>query len=293
MWTNEEYAQMVQALREALGRPDPVAFDRFRAAFPGALYVSRDDELELRTYGTIAGLTAVARVRMLSPGGDVVPNTWRQASSSDGTAATLRVQVGEGFLLALTVENEGAAPMRGQHYAAVRVFHGGPITPERVQVLVEGFITTETLLAWPAPTSAAGPDPRRALVVTAVAAPAAGAEIVATIPTARRARFQSLYFDLVTAVAAANRQVGLIVDDGADILWRELAADVQTASLTRHYVAAPIGFEHALRVDLAQLSIPVELWLRGGWRIRTTTAAIQAADQYSAIRLVTEEQLDV
>lgn len=293
MWTNEEYAQMVQALREAMGRPDPVAFDRFRAAFPGALYVSRDDELELRTYGSVAGMTAVVRVRMLSPGGDVVPNTWRLASSSDGTARTLRVQTGEGFLLALTVENEGGAPMRGQHYAAVRVFHGGPITPERVQVLVEGFVTTETLLAWPAPTSAAGSDLRRALVATLPANAPVGTEISITIGAARRARVQSLAFSLVTSAAVANRQVALIIDDGANTLWREIAADVQAASLTRNYVAAPIGFEHALRVDLAHLSIPVDFWLRGGWRIQTLTTALQAGDQFVAIRLVTEEHLDV
>lgn len=293
MWTAEEYAQMAQALREAMGRPDPVAFDRFRAAFPGALYVSRDDELELRTYGSVAGMTAVARVRMLSPGGDVVPNTWRLATSANGTAGTLRVQVGEGFLLALTVENEGGAPMRGQHYAAVRVFHGGPITPERVQVLVEGYITTETLLAWPAPTSAAGPDPRRALVVTAVANPAAGAEISITIPTARRARLQLLYFDLVTSVTVANRSLELIIDDGVDILWREVAFDGQPASTTRHYMVAPIGFEHAVRANDAVITVPAEFWMRGGWRIRTITALLQAADQFSAIRLVTEEHLDV
>src|SRR3990170_4429385 len=66
--------------------------------------------------------------------------------------------------------------------------------------------------------------------------PAAGAEVIITVPTAKRWRLVAIRFRLVTSATAASRQVTLIIDDGTNVIWRKLVAATQTAGLTRNYL---------------------------------------------------------
>src|SRR4051794_36291420 len=65
--------------------------------------------------------------------------------------------------------------------------------------------------------------------------PAAGAEILVTVPAGKWWLLRALRFTLVTSATVANRRPALTIDDGATEWWRWRAGVDQAASLTRLY----------------------------------------------------------
>ena len=124
--------------------------------------------------------------------------------------------------------------------------------------------------------------------VISVANPAAGAEISVTVPTGQYWRIVAIHFKLVAAVAAANRLVRLVFDDGATALFKVPNDVVHVASQTTEYsFGVASTFEAAQGATVSARIYPIpEIILPGGCRILTATAAIQAADQYSDIRIL-------
>jgi hypothetical protein len=128
------------------------------------------------------------------------------------------------------------------------------------------------------------------LKAKAVASPAAGAEFTITAPGEGLWRIISLAFTVTTDATVSNRSVGLFVDDGTSVVWRSVAAAVQTATLAWDYCA----FAGAGNSDNTGSSnyFPLPdggLLLPAGWRLRSSTNNLQAADAYSAIAAFVEE----
>ena len=122
--------------------------------------------------------------------------------------------------------------------------------------------------------------------------PAAGAEISETVPANTRWRLLSFRTQIVTAVAVASREPRLILDDGVNEFYRVDNGANIAASLTTVLVWAPsVPISAGIATD--QIApIPGDTWLGAGYRIRTLTAAIQAADQYSAPQYEVLEWID-
>lgn len=117
------------------------------------------------------------------------------------------------------------------------------------------------------------------------AAPAAGADWTYTVPAGQSFTVETLAFSLTTSAAVANRQVQVIIDDGVNELWRWVAPAVQAATATVEYVGALSTVESgAVRAGVQSFELP-NIVLLPGYRIRSITTAIQAADQYTAQRL--------
>jgi hypothetical protein len=123
--------------------------------------------------------------------------------------------------------------------------------------------------------------------------PAAGAEVSETVPVGAKWRLISFSVTLVTAVAAANRSPALIIDDGTNILYYSTLHAVQTASLTRIYQYAQGSYwvSAADANGVYQDGLP-GLYLMPGWRIRTLTTNIQAADNWGAPQYSIEEYVE-
>lgn len=116
-------------------------------------------------------------------------------------------------------------------------------------------------------------------------APAAGAEFVYTVPAGQSLSVESLQFSLTTSATVANRTVQVIIDDGANELWRWVSPTNQAASTTVEYVGAQSSVEYgAIRNNVQAFELP-NIILGAGYRVRTITVNIQAADQYTAQRL--------
>ncbi len=130
-----------------------------------------------------------------------------------------------------------------------------------------------------APFSGESPFRRSRRVVKGVT-PAAGADWSVIVPGGRAWRVVSIAASLVTSAAAANRAPGLVVSDGSTQFVNAGPSGVQAASLTYAYgwyhSAAGIGFS-----TWRTQPIP-ELFLPAGFVIASSTALMDAGDQWSA-----------
>ena len=121
--------------------------------------------------------------------------------------------------------------------------------------------------------------------------PAAGAELTITVPQTAEWRILGLRFVLVTDATAVNRQVDLVIDDGANIVLQIEAPALHGASGTRGYNYAPGFPARALLTAEFILPLPVGARLGCRWRIRTVTVNLQAADNFGSAFLWVEEWL--
>lgn len=137
--------------------------------------------------------------------------------------------------------------------------------------------------------------------------PAAGAEVLETVPANALWRLLSFSVVLVTDANVADRDPNFIADDGttANRRWMRKALR-QTASLTRTHLWTPGTDVNVLSGDTAGTAEvdtdsilrracipehPDDRTLPEGYRLRTTTDSIQATDNYAAPIFQVEEWL--
>lgn len=121
--------------------------------------------------------------------------------------------------------------------------------------------------------------------------PAAGADVSVSAPVGKSWDLLAARITLVTAAAVANRQVAFSLDDGTTTFWKWTAGVTQAASLTRVY-----QFLRSLNSEVDRSAVNNEVYepldddllLLQGWRLRTGTIGIQAADQLSVVLHVVE-----
>lgn len=124
----------------------------------------------------------------------------------------------------------------------------------------------------------------------AVPQPAAGAEWTMAAPGHATWRIVGLRYTLVTDANVANRVSTLIVDDQTDSLLQIPAGAVQAAGATQIYAGYAGSPSASLATAPWLLPCPSDgLVLLPGFRLRSSTVAIQVGDQYGAIRLYVEE----
>lgn len=124
---------------------------------------------------------------------------------------------------------------------------------------------------------------RRSRQIIVGAAPAAGADWSVTVPAGELWELRSVFAQLVTSAAVATRGARLVVNDGTAAFLTLPAPATQAASLTGTYTWAPHGPQLALAQ--ANIGFVPELSLMPGWSIASSTAAIDAGDQWTAPRL--------
>lgn len=120
-------------------------------------------------------------------------------------------------------------------------------------------------------------------IVTATGTnPAAGVEISETVPANQVWQLLAIRYTLVTDATVATRAPTILFDDGTNTIYRIAAASTQTASQTIAYNwAMSVGYEKAASSSNVSGSLP-PLLLPAGYRIRTSTGAIVAGDDYGA-----------
>lgn len=124
---------------------------------------------------------------------------------------------------------------------------------------------------------------RRSRIVQGVSNPAAGADWSQSVPGSHLWTVRAVTATLATSAVVANRQARLILGDGTNTFATLTAPAVQAASLTHVYTWA-IGVT-PVALGLQQLSAMAILDLPVGWTIGVSTLALDAGDQWSAIRL--------
>ena len=112
--------------------------------------------------------------------------------------------------------------------------------------------------------------------------PAAGAEMLETVPTGARWRLQALKITFVTDATVSNRLPEIVVDNGTFIYLQVDGPQNITASTTRQVVITPGIVRTSATANADTIGIPSDLYLEADYRIRTLTSNLQAGDNYAA-----------
>jgi len=253
------------------------------------MYVTCDDSLEVDTFSSAAPVNLSISARVLTPQGRIDIQNWSHTPATNRSQATSCYPLAEGWLLSVVVMSAELGYLRGHCWCVVSILHGAADVGLITAVLLGDYATGSGWLGWPGGfirSSVEGPGRVYSLIGSA---PAAGAEISQAVPTNALWRLLALEFGLTTGVAAATRLCRLVIDDGTNDLQRVEAAQTQVASLTKTYSWGP-GMPSRVAVTSDNLApIPQDTRLPSGFRIRTVTDSIQAADQYTAPRFLLEE----
>ena len=123
----------------------------------------------------------------------------------------------------------------------------------------------------------------------AVTSPAAGANATYKVPGDKQHRIVGVNARLVTSATVASRQLTIdYQDNDGNLLISNGGATLQAASLTNDYrfcVDRAVAEWTTSSPMFAPLS---QIFLDEGWKVVFSVAAIQAADQLSALILVVE-----
>jgi len=199
----------------------------------------------------------------------------------------------EGFLLSLSLVAQNPTSTGSPAYAAAALVRPPNTGLAQYETLCAGYLNSVVGMSYPTHPPQRPTDGAGIIRSIAVTTPGAGADFTFTIPTLSRYRIISLSATLTTAVAVANRNVELVIDDGANVLAEIDSGFSQLASLVNDYTwmdSGPIG---AAFDNVVVLPLPANLILPAGFRISSETTAIQGADQWSAIRMLVSEWLDL
>lgn len=261
-------------------------------AAAGMLYLTGEESLRVRSFGSLASTVLAIEGRMLDMDGTVHTIAETHTPASDRTAVTSLHALSEGFLAGFSVRATGAAPRRGQVFVVVELVRGrfGAIQP--LGVLFQGYVQDTTYRGWPGSpleSSVDGPGVLRSIAGTD---PAPGVEVSETVPTNARWRLFSFRVTFITSAAVANRQPVITIDDGTTILWQAPALTVLAASSTASLQASQTSPDVTSTALIQRVTLPHGLLMQGGWRIRTVTASLDVADNYATPQLCVEEWIE-
>lgn len=256
-------------------------------------WVTPDDLLIVQVRNALAGVTLSVGARTWHPVDGVKEFNQDVIPTSDRSQNTFSVQLYYGWLVSMAIRATAGSPRRGQTLATLSLARP-PATAFRPKMLLaQDYVTSQYGPLWPGGRQNLGVEGPGMLYSQVVANPAAGADWTQTVPTGARWLLHGIAATLVTAVAAGNRQPLLIIDDGTSTLVLQDTALTQAASLTNIWDWAPGTPTTGLAAGTNNvIALPFPIPLFAGWRIRTSTTAIQAADQWSGIRLLVEEWLE-
>ncbi len=274
--------------------PAVVGFPRIEAHWsPGPWLFTAEDNLQLDSVCSQSGVTVTVNGVVLSADFQLLPFSWTHSPNSNRTVATTRVSLGTGWLQHARILVTGGAAKQGECFVALRVCRGTTSNAIILGTIAAGYITTVTDLYTPGGTILTALDGAGTVRSITGTTPAAGVDILETVPT--NARWEVLAFtaQLTTSAAVANRVVGLTIDDGTNIYFRDSPAFTQTASLIDIYSWAEAQSKMAAPGSSFVLgNLPGGNRLLAAHRIRTSTIALAAADQWTAPQYLVREWLE-
>jgi hypothetical protein len=259
---------------------------------PHAFFMTGDDYLLVSTLSSAAG-TLLIGFRFLTLDGVIMAGErTHSVSGSRTTPDTSRIALGEGWLLNLTIATDSDNGLLGANFIRVDVTRGISAVSRVIATLLQGSANDENRLVWPgSPIRSSLENPGRLRSITGTN-PAAGAEIIETVPTGARWRVIAGSFRFVTDATVSSRQPRLTITDGTNTIWAgEEAANVTASDDVRHNFG--LGTERLAHLgDDRQYPFPTEMVLGAGFAIQTATLNLQAGDNFSALQFLVEEWLE-
>jgi hypothetical protein len=207
------------------------------------------------------------------------------------SAASTTRTLGEGYLLSMAV-NCGGNGLRGATFARVAILRGGNTLQFAAQVLLADYVTLFAPIGWPGARilhPSEGPGWRHSVQV---ANPVAGADWAMTIGAFTRRSVISFSATFTASAAVASRNITIIVDDATNTLWQDDVSVAVTASQTASINGAQTNVPVGVIATTLFVTLPPGMILPPTFRLRASTANIQAADQWSNIWFQVEDWLE-
>jgi hypothetical protein len=264
----------------------------FPALTPLGVYVSGDDHLRVTSLNSMASTVLQVSGRQVLLDGRPQPIAHRHVCTADRTVTTTTVKLAEGWITDVTVIAAEAAPRFGQTFVRVDLVRGDGTGQTVLATLVQGLVTAAQRVAYPLSPIVNTHQAPGAIRLVVGTDPGAGAEISETVPTGARWRLLAMRATLVTDATVANRFPILNFDDGATIFASADAPAAQAASLTWNWTTGGAVQRAAATVSTPAWAVPTPPILLPGYRIRTTTSALVAGDNWGAPQLLVEEWLE-
>lgn len=260
---------------------------------PVASLFTPEDALQIDALAANTTVTLTITGTMLSQRLEVLPFSFTFVPTTNRVLSTTRVSIGAGWLQSVRVIVTTGAPVRGSCFVWVRKARGVLSNAVVLATFVAGYITASADLYYPGALSAGPLDGQGGTKSVAGTTPALGAEVSETVPTGARWLLLSFRATLATSVAAGNRLPRLQIDDGAAVYCGVPAGAAVIPSSTQRFTWFP-GGQLSSQPDSAEtnMGLPIGLTLGPGHRIRTSTVAIAAGDQYSAVQYLVAEWLE-
>lgn len=265
---------------------------------PSPLYIQQADRFFLSGLNSdvnVAQLLLNGRILRASDG-QVSPFNLAMNITSDRVVTRQMFDLTEGYLLGAKILGLGGTT-RGRCYVSLDIARGQVANRTLYQQLIADYISRNHDATWPGGDYIHSIDGPGWAHRVAGATPAAGADVSETVPTNARYRLVSFRCQLNTSAAVANRQVRFVLDDGTTIFYSAYASNQQAANTIAVYEFVPGGpaaysiTGSSTSVD-AQVPAPAGAPLFTGFRIRTVTDALQAADQFSIVSYEVEEWIE-
>src|SRR5215470_1568071 len=251
---------------------------------PAQFLFTGEDVLQIDTLCSLAGVTLTITGAMLGEGLQLLPFSFTHAPNSNRTIATTRVTVDSGWLQHVRVIASAGAPLLGQCFVFIRQVRGLTTNALALARITSGYVTATTDLSYPNDAAQLPLDSEGAPLRIAVTTPAAGADFTITVPTGARWQLDTVSGLYTASAAVANRVPELVIDDGANIVFAAPTNTAITGGQTAR-VSWGAGAGGPIAGANTDQTIPLanDMYLPGGFRIRSNTALIQAADTWTAI----------
>lgn len=266
-----------------------VEFKQRHVPPPALVYVTRDDVLQLTMAAPTVATTVQLSLRLLSPQGEVIPRfeTFTIGPTA-GTPTTKLLQNCEGYLLSASVLTPGA-PL-GQCFISLAIRRGGGSSDATFgDILLQGYPGSTGGIAFPQSLITSVTDSGGLIRVLTVANPAAGADFSTTVPVGVQWLVRSVHALFTASAAVANRLPKLRITDAVpNTIFTTTDSQTVTASNAGEFSFAP-GGNNIFGSAVFNFGLPQHFRLQAGFILRSVTAGIQAADQWSQIVLTVEE----
>lgn len=265
------------------------------AAFGGSpVYVTGEDALCATVFNAAAGVTVTITGRMLEFG-QTRPSPFTQTivPATDRSASVVRFTIGDGWLLNAQILVSAGTPSIGQTFARLSLVRGTTSNAIDLFTLAAGYVTAKMPLSYPGSGVLASIEGAGALRSITGSTPAAGAESSEAVPTGARWELLAWRASFGASAAVATRQPAFTIDDGTTIVYSIPNLTTFAASQSG-FMSVAAGTPYA--VQLSSGNTPMGLFvgarLLAGYRIRTSTFLIQAADQWTAVQYLVREWIE-
>ncbi len=265
------------------------------------VFIGPEDTLWASTFNALAGITVQLRGRILRPSGELGIFRFSFSPAATMIEDIRTFPIGEGFLINLIAEVPISGGRRGRTFIIVGVARGSGTSTSDIQetrfehtVVIQSYIGKRLHAAWPEGRIEWSTDGAGLVNSVTGTDPAAGVEILETVPTGRRWRLMGVTATLVTAVAVATRIARLeIVDSGGVRLSAHVSSTSQAASLTKTYYWTPGNWPDSQGSSVhIMIGLPIKALLGQSFIIRTATENLQAADNWGAPQIWVEEWIE-